>query len=47
LTADGSTTGGLKGARIILHDVAADTWNVMYFSEASGTEASPFSAAVS
>lgn len=47
ITMDGSTTGGLKGARIELVDVAADTWNVMVYSEASGTEATPFSAAVS
>jgi len=47
VTLNGSTTGGLKGARITLTDVAADTWNVEVFSEASGTEATPFSAAVS
>lgn len=47
VTLDGSTTGGLKGARVELVDVAANTWNVMVYSEASGTEATPFSAAVS
>lgn len=47
VTLDGSTTGGLKGALVELIDVAADTWNVMVKSEASGTEATPFSAAVS
>lgn len=47
ITMDGSTKGGLKGWRVICDDIAADTWAVMVFSEASGTEATPFSAAVS
>jgi hypothetical protein len=47
ITLDGSTKGGLKGWRVICDDIAADTWAVMVFSEASGTEATPFSAAVS
>jgi len=47
ITLDGSTTGGLKGWRVKATDIAADTWAVMVFSEASGTEATPFSAAVS
>lgn len=47
VTLNGTTTGGLKGARVELVDVAANTWNVMVYSEASGTEATPFSAAVS
>lgn len=47
ITLDGSTTGGLKGALVQLVDLAADTWGVMVYSEASGTEATPFSAAVS
>jgi len=47
ITLDGSTTGGLKGWRVVCDDIAADTWAVMVFSEASGTEATPFSAAVS
>jgi hypothetical protein len=46
ITLDGSTTGGLKGARVMVDDVAADVYAVMVFSEASGTEATPFSAAV-
>lgn len=46
VTLNGTTTGGLKGARVELVDVAANTWNVMVYSEASGTEATPFSAAV-
>jgi len=47
ITLDGSTKGGLKGWRVICDDIAADTWAVMVFSEASGTEATPFSAAAS
>jgi hypothetical protein len=47
ITLDGSTTGGLKGWRVSCTDIAADTWAVMVMSEASGTEATPFSAAVS
>lgn len=45
ITLDGSTTGGLKGARVTMVDIAADKWSVMVQSEASGTEATPFSAA--
>ena len=47
ITLDGSTTGGLKGWRVVCDDIAADTWAVMVMSEASGTEATPFSATVS
>ena len=47
ITLDGSTKGGLKGWRVTCTDMAADTWAVMVMSEASGTEATPFSAAVS
>lgn len=47
ITLNGTTTGGLKGAEVTLRDVAADTWQVKVISEASGTEATPFSAAVS
>lgn len=47
ITLNGTTTGGLKGARVLVDDVAADTYAVMVYSEASGTEATPFSAAVS
>jgi hypothetical protein len=47
ITLDGSTTGGLKGWKVTAIDIAADTWSVMVMSEASGTEATPFSAAVS
>jgi hypothetical protein len=47
ITLDGSTKGGLKGWRVVCDDIAADTWAVLVMSEASGTEATPFSAAVS
>lgn len=46
VTMDGSTTGGLKGAWAELEDIAANLWHVRYFSDASGTEATPFSATV-
>lgn len=46
ITLDGSTTGGLEGARIYVDDLAADKYAVMIFSKATGTEATPFSAAV-
>lgn len=47
ITLDGTTKGGLKGWRVKVTDIAADTWAVIVMSEASGTEATPFSAAVS
>lgn len=47
ITLDGSTKGGYKGWRVIVDDIAADVWAVQVFSEASGAEATPFSAAVS
>jgi hypothetical protein len=46
VTLNGTTTGGYKGWEIEVIDIAADTWSVKVFSEASGTEATPFSAAV-
>ncbi len=46
ITLNGSTNGGLKGARVIADDIAANVWAVLVYSEASGTEATPFSAAV-
>lgn len=45
-TAANNTTGGIKGAIVTLIDMAADTWHVVYISDAGGTEATPFSAAV-
>lgn len=47
ITLNGSTKGGLKGARVVVDDVASGVYAVMVMSEASGTEATPFSAAVS
>jgi hypothetical protein len=47
ITFDGSTTGGLKGDVVELIDCAADTWSVQIRSASTGTEATPFSAAVS
>ena len=38
---------GIKGDRIILKDVATNIWSVNIMGAATGTEASPFSAAVS
>lgn len=47
ITMNGSTTGGIAGAVIDLLDIEADTWFVRVESQATGTEATPFSAAVS
>jgi hypothetical protein len=42
----GTTTGGIAGATIELTDIAANTWAVAIISDASGSEATPFSATV-
>lgn len=47
ITMNGSTKGGIKGDRIRLQDVAANLWAVQVIGSATGTEATPFSAAVS
>lgn len=47
ITMNGSTKGGLKGDRIKLRDIAADLWSVEMECAGTGTEATPFSAAVS
>ncbi|ANL02695.1 hypothetical protein EVC10_005 [Rhizobium phage RHph_Y25] len=47
ITMDGSTKGGIKGDRIRLVDVASGVWQVNITGAATGTEATPFSAAVS
>lgn len=47
ITLNGTTTGGIKGDMIELIDCAADTWAVQMRSSSTGTEATPFSAAVS
>lgn len=46
ITWNGTTTGGLKGAWAEIEDIAANLWHVRVFSDASGTEATPFSATV-
>lgn len=46
ITMNGTTTGGLAGARVRLIDIAADKWFVDMISAATGTEATPFSATV-
>lgn len=46
ITMNGSTNGGIKGDRIILKDVSSGLWFVSVVGSATGTEATPFSAAV-
>ena len=46
ITLNGTTTGGYVGACVELEDVAANRWWVRVTGAASGTEATPFSAAV-
>lgn len=46
ITLNGSTTGGLKGDRILLKDIATGLWSVQVVMSGTGTEASPFSATV-
>lgn len=46
ITLNGSTTGGIKGDRLELIDVATNQWVVCGQLKQSGTEATPFSAAV-
>ena len=46
ITFDGSTTGGIKGDKVELIDIATDTWFVNVRGSATGSEATPFSATV-
>lgn len=46
ITLNGSTKGGILGDFIQLIDVAANKWYVKVVGSATGTEATPFSAAV-
>ncbi|MEX2741092.1 hypothetical protein AB3480_06545 [Rhizobium mongolense] len=46
ITMNGSTKGGLKGDRIRLKDIAANLWQVQIICAGTGTEVTPFSAAV-
>ncbi len=41
-----NSQGGFKGAKVVLQDIAAGIWSIVYVSDAGGTEATPFSAAV-
>ena len=47
VTLDGTTTGGIAGATVKLTDIKSGVWSVEVVSDASGTEVTPFSAAVS
>lgn len=44
---DGSTQGGLIGARVVVTDIAANVWHAYMVSDASGSEATPFANTVS
>jgi hypothetical protein len=46
ITMNGSTTGGIKGSYVVLKDMATNVWEVSGSLVSSGTEATPFSAAV-
>jgi hypothetical protein len=46
ITMNGSTKGGIRGDIIELEDVETGVWAVRVTGSATGTEASPFSAAV-
>lgn len=46
ITMNGSTTGGLIGSWVTLTDVSAGFWALDGFLKSTGTEATPFSAAV-
>ncbi len=47
ITLNGSTTGGIKGDRIVLKDIKTGFWQVNADLSGTGTEATPFSATVS
>lgn len=46
LTMNGSTTGGVIGSMVELQDIATGIWSVSGALVSTGTEATPFSAAV-
>lgn len=46
ITMNGTTTGGLKGDKWVIVSTKATLWNVQGVMAATGTEATPFSAAV-
>ena len=47
ITLDGTTTGGILGGQVEIQDVASNIFSVAIRGAATGTEATPFSAAVS
>lgn len=47
ITLNGTTTGGIKGDYIELEDFASGFWRVFGTTTSTGTQATPFSAAVS
>jgi hypothetical protein len=47
ITLNGTTTGGIRGDYIELEDAVAGFWRVRGTTSSTGTEATPFSAAVS
>jgi hypothetical protein len=47
ISLNGTTTGGIKGDYIELEDAISGFWRVHGMTSATGTEATPFSAAVS
>ncbi len=46
ITFNGTTTGGVKGDRVYLKDIASGLWYVSVIGSATGTEVTPFSATV-
>ncbi len=46
ITMNGSTTGGVRGSRLELQDIASGIWSVRGMLVSSSAEATPFSAAV-
>jgi hypothetical protein len=46
ITMNGTSTGGIVGAFVRVRDIAATLWAVEMVSDATGTEATPFSATV-
>ncbi len=44
ITFNGTTTGGIKGDRVYLKDIASGLWYVSVIGSATGTEVTPFSA---
>jgi len=46
ITLNGTTTGGVAGDRFTLIDLASGQWGITGWTSATGTEVTPFSAAV-